>query len=74
MKIVSYIGPCFDKLVKEFIINISNECKVEGSKEYMKVYVRGCCVKFYPEVINKYFLRSKTEESDEVPSIDKVGK
>lgn len=74
MKTVSDIGPCYGKLGKEFILNISNECKVEESKEFRKVYIRGCYVKFSPEIINEYLWRSKTKECDEVPSIDKVEK
>lgn len=35
-KIVSGIVSCYEKLVKELIVNISNECKVEESKEIRK--------------------------------------
>lgn len=45
MKIVSDIRPCYEKLVKEFILNLSSDSNVEGSQEYLKVYIRGKCVK-----------------------------
>ena len=32
MKTVSDVGPCYEKLVKEFIVNISDECNVGGRK------------------------------------------
>lgn len=54
MKTMSDIGPCYEKLVKEFIVNISNECKIEGRKGLMKVHVRGYCVKLSPKIINEY--------------------
>ncbi|CAI8584802.1 unnamed protein product [Vicia faba] len=41
MKIVSDIGPCYEKLIMEFIVNISLECNEEGNEEFKKVYVRG---------------------------------
>lgn len=46
MKIVTGVGFCYEKLVKEFILNISSERNIEGSKEYRKVYVRGKFIKF----------------------------
>ncbi|XP_057418530.1 uncharacterized protein LOC130712727 [Lotus japonicus] len=41
VKTVSGFGRCFDKLVKEFIVNITPECNVSRSVEFRKVYVRG---------------------------------
>ncbi|KAK2430104.1 hypothetical protein QL285_028478 [Trifolium repens] len=61
MKTVSDIGNCYEKLVKEFLVNIPEECDNPLSKEHHKVYVRGKCVHFSPAVINK-FLGNK--ESD----------
>lgn len=40
------IGRSHEKLVKEFIVNLTIECNVEGRKEFIKVYVRGKCVDF----------------------------
>jgi len=39
-------SPCYEKLVKEFMLNISVDCKDKTSKEFRKVYVRGRCVDF----------------------------
>lgn len=46
MKTVTDISACYEKLVNEFIVNMSPDCNVKGSQEYMKVYVREKCVKF----------------------------
>ena len=60
MKIVSKISPCYERLVKEFVVSISDECNDEGSKDYGKVVVRGKSVNFSPIMINKYM--GSTEE------------
>ncbi|XP_050915099.1 uncharacterized protein LOC127130068 [Lathyrus oleraceus] len=54
MKIVTQFSKCYEILVKEFIVNLSEECADGKSKEFRKVYVRGKCVNFSPSVINKY--------------------
>ncbi|WJX89571.1 hypothetical protein P8452_71557 [Trifolium repens] len=54
MKTVSGIGDCYEKLVKEFLVNIPEDCDNPLSKEHHKVYVRGKCVMFSPAIINKY--------------------
>ncbi|KAK2368384.1 hypothetical protein QL285_081581 [Trifolium repens] len=54
MKTVSGIGECYEKLVKEFLVNIPEDCDNPLSKEHHKVYVRGKCVHFSPAIINKY--------------------
>jgi histone H3/H4 len=59
MKTVSGIGECYEKLVKEFIVNIAEDCDNPLSKEYHKVFVRGKCVEFSPAVINRYLGRKK---------------
>lgn len=74
MKIMTDIGPWYEKLVQEFVINLSNECNKKGIKEFWKVYVRGWCMNFSPKVINAYLGRSKSTESDGVPSSDKVAR
>lgn len=33
MRTDSNIGHCYEKIVMEFIVNIFNECNVEGSKD-----------------------------------------
>lgn len=62
MKSVAGFGNCYEMLVKEFIVNISKDCDSKMSKEYNKVYVRGKCVEFSPEVINRFMGRSKEEQ------------
>ncbi|KAK2451736.1 bromodomain-containing protein [Trifolium repens] len=57
MKTVSGIGRCYEKLVKEFIVNIGEDCDNKLSKEYHQVFVRGKCVQFSPAVINDYLGR-----------------
>lgn len=39
VKMVTDIGPCHEKLVKEFIMNLSLDCNIEGSQDYRKVYI-----------------------------------
>lgn len=64
MRIIFDICSCYEKIINEFIVNISTKCNVEGRKEYMKVYVRGKCVKFSPSIINDYFGKIKSAWSD----------
>lgn len=71
IKIVSYIGPYYEKLINELIVNLSNEYNIEGIKEVRKVHVRGC-VKFSPKIINVYLGRRKSVESTEVSFVDKI--
>ena len=48
------LGDCYEKLVKEFLVNISDDCDNPLRKEYQKVFVRGECVNFSPNIINKF--------------------
>ncbi|XP_050877721.1 uncharacterized protein LOC127081512 [Lathyrus oleraceus] len=57
MKTVTQFSKCYAMLVKEFIVNVSEECADGKSKEFRKVYVRGKCVNFSPSVINMYLGR-----------------
>ncbi|XP_050915983.1 uncharacterized protein LOC127131089 [Lathyrus oleraceus] len=57
MKNVTQFSKCYEMLVKEFIVNLSEEYADGKSKEFRKVYVRGKCVNFSPSVINKYLGR-----------------
>ena len=41
MKTVSGLGNCYEKLDKEFLVNIPEDCDNPLSKEYQKVFVRG---------------------------------
>ncbi|XP_057443265.1 uncharacterized protein LOC130735205 [Lotus japonicus] len=65
---------CFEKLVKEFVVNLSVEVRLPESDEYRKVYVRTNCVKFSPDVINKVLGRRVDAVADEEPSLDVVTK
>ncbi|XP_050920169.1 uncharacterized protein LOC127137791 [Lathyrus oleraceus] len=62
MKNVTGFGKCYEMLVKEFIVNISKECDNKRSKEFRKVYVRGRCVDFSPEIINRFLGRNGEEQ------------
>lgn len=70
MKTISELGPCYKKLVKEFILNLSADVENEESQEFMKVFVRGRCVKFSPKVINAYLGRRKYAPSNNIPPLD----
>ncbi|MCH97836.1 envelope-like protein, partial [Trifolium medium] len=54
MKTVKDLGSCYERLVKEFLINIDEECNDPTSPDYRKVYVRGRCTEFSPDVINQF--------------------
>ncbi|XP_058749537.1 uncharacterized protein LOC131622521 [Vicia villosa] len=60
---------CYEMLVKEFIINLSEDCVDRKSNDFKKVYVRGKCVTFSSTIINNFLGRSdeaqpKLEVSD----------
>ncbi|CAJ2667395.1 unnamed protein product [Trifolium pratense] len=65
MKTVCGLDKCYDRLVKEFLINVADNCNDPTSPEYRQVFVRGKCVKFSPTVINQHLQRS----SDEVAAL-----
>ncbi|XP_058725601.1 uncharacterized protein LOC131596882 [Vicia villosa] len=58
IKTVVYLSKCYEMLVKEFIVNLSEECADKRSKEFIKVFVRGKCVNFSSNVINNLLGRS----------------
>ncbi|MCI21344.1 envelope-like protein, partial [Trifolium medium] len=72
MKTITEIGRCFEKLVREFIVNITEDCNNEGSNDYHKVYVRGKRINFSNTIVNEFLGRNKDAESNKVPSIDKI--
>ncbi|KAK2363009.1 hypothetical protein P8452_66173 [Trifolium repens] len=59
IKTVCGLGKCYEKLVKEFIVNIGEDCDNRLSKEFHQVFVRGKCVNFSPAVINGYLGRKE---------------
>lgn len=64
MKIMTGFGKYYKMLVKEFIVNISKECDNKRSKEFRKAYVRGKCVDFSPEIINRFLGRNEDEQAE----------
>lgn len=64
MKIVTGFGKCYEMLVKELIVNISKECDDKRSNEFRKVYVRGRCVDFSPEIIYRFLGRNEEEQAE----------
>ena len=60
MKTVCNLGDCYEKFVKEFLVNILADCDNPLSSEYQKVFVRGECVHFSPNIINKFVGVEKT--------------
>ncbi|XP_057443996.1 uncharacterized protein LOC130736167 [Lotus japonicus] len=72
MKTVVGLGRCFDKLVKEFIVNISAACNISGSPEFHKVFVSGKCINFSPLIVNTYLGRSPVDVVGEEVSLDEI--
>ncbi|XP_050890227.1 uncharacterized protein LOC127095599 [Lathyrus oleraceus] len=69
MKSVTGFGKFSEVLVKEFIRNIPTNCDDNKSKEFRKVFMRGKCIEFSPNVINRYMGRCE----DEQPEIKVIG-
>src|ERR1044072_3464319 len=74
MGTVYKFGRCYDRLVKEFIVNVSLEVGRPGHEDHYKVYVRGCCVNFSPAEINKFLGRSEADTPYEDVSLNNVAK
>ncbi|XP_057418587.1 uncharacterized protein LOC130712791 [Lotus japonicus] len=72
MKTVKDLGRCFDKLVKEFIVNIPADCDDASIAEYRKVFVRRKCINFSPEVINEFLGRSPVAVAQGEPDLNMV--
>ncbi|XP_058733380.1 uncharacterized protein LOC131604989 [Vicia villosa] len=58
MKTVTQLSKCYEVLVKEFIVNLHEDCGNKETEEYLKVFVRGKYINFSPTVINKFLERS----------------
>ncbi|XP_057418474.1 uncharacterized protein LOC130712672 [Lotus japonicus] len=74
MKTVKGIGRCYEKLVREFIVNIPSDCDDAGSAKFYKVFVRGKCVHFSPLVINEFLGRSTTAVSEGESDLNEIAK
>ncbi|XP_057418740.1 uncharacterized protein LOC130712946 [Lotus japonicus] len=72
MKTVKDLGRCFDKLVREFIVNIPADCDGTSSAEYRKVFVRGKCINFSSEVINEFLGRSPVVVAQGEPDLNRI--
>ncbi|XP_050889871.1 uncharacterized protein LOC127095188 [Lathyrus oleraceus] len=64
MKNVTSFGECYEVSVKELMVNIPADCDKNKSKEFRKVFVRGKCVEFSPNVINRYMGRCEDEQPE----------
>ncbi|XP_058726249.1 uncharacterized protein LOC131597575 [Vicia villosa] len=69
LKTVCNLPKCYEKLIKEFVVNLSEDCGNSRSADYKKVFVRGKCVPLSPSVINK-FLGRTDEAQTELEVID----
>ncbi|XP_045797063.1 uncharacterized protein LOC123891267 [Trifolium pratense] len=65
LKTVTGLGNCYEKLTREFLVNVTADCGNPLSSEYLKVFVRGRCVDFSPAIINQSLGRS-TDPSPEL--------
>ncbi|XP_058784281.1 uncharacterized protein LOC131659056 [Vicia villosa] len=52
LKTVCNLSKCYEKLVKEFVVNLSEDCGNNRSVDYRKVFMRGKCVSFSLSMIN----------------------
>ncbi|XP_058733226.1 uncharacterized protein LOC131604827 [Vicia villosa] len=64
LKTVCNLPKCYEKLVKEFVENLSEDCGNSKSADYRKVFVRGKRVSFYPSVINKFLGRPDEAQTE----------
>ncbi|XP_058741115.1 uncharacterized protein LOC131613463 [Vicia villosa] len=64
LKTVCNLPKCYEKLVKEFVVNLSEDCGNSRSANYRKVFVRGKCVSFSPSVINKFLGRTDEAQTE----------
>ncbi|XP_057443979.1 uncharacterized protein LOC130736150 [Lotus japonicus] len=74
MKTILKVGRCYEKLVREFLVNLSVKVGLPESIEFRKVFVRAKCVEFSPAVINEALGRSAVEFVDEELSLDVIAK
>ncbi|XP_058784420.1 uncharacterized protein LOC131659224 [Vicia villosa] len=69
LKTVCNLPKCYEKLVKEFVVNLSKDCGNSKSVDFRKVFLRGKCVSFSSSLINK-FLERTDEAQTELEVID----
>ncbi|XP_058762591.1 uncharacterized protein LOC131635971 [Vicia villosa] len=69
LKTVYNIPKCYERLVKEYLVNLSEDCGNKKSVDFRKVFVRGKCASFSPSLINN-FLERTDEAQPELEVID----
>ncbi|XP_050889836.1 uncharacterized protein LOC127095148 [Lathyrus oleraceus] len=74
IKTVTHVGPCYESLVKEFVVTIHDGCDDTKSADYGKVYVRGNFVTFSPTVIHKYLGKIDVPRDELEATDDQVSK
>ncbi|XP_057444249.1 uncharacterized protein LOC130736430 [Lotus japonicus] len=74
MKTILKVGKCYERLLKEFLVNLSVEVGLRESVEFRKFYVRAKCVAFSLSVIHKALGRNADEFVDEELSLDVIVK
>ncbi|XP_050909074.1 uncharacterized protein LOC127122839 [Lathyrus oleraceus] len=74
IKTVTKFGPCYENLVKEFVVTIPDRCDDVKSADYRKVYVRGNVMTFSPIVINKFLGRTEEPQAEIEVTDDQVCK
>ncbi|XP_050915896.1 uncharacterized protein LOC127130988 [Lathyrus oleraceus] len=74
MKTITHFGPCYENLVKEFVVIIPYGCDDTKSVDYGKVYLRGNVVTFSSTVINKFLGRTNEPQVELEVTDDQVGK
>ncbi|XP_058725980.1 uncharacterized protein LOC131597292 [Vicia villosa] len=57
LKTVTHFSKCYEMLVKEFIVNLSQDCADGKAEDFHKVYVRRKCIEFSPTIVNLYLGR-----------------
>ncbi|XP_058758493.1 uncharacterized protein LOC131631746 [Vicia villosa] len=61
---VTQLSKCYEVMVKEFIVNLHEDCGNKETEEYLKVFARGKCINFSPTVINKFLERSNEAQPE----------
>ncbi|XP_058767279.1 uncharacterized protein LOC131640945 [Vicia villosa] len=64
LKTVCNLPKCYERLVKEFMVNLSEDYGNSKSVDFRKVFVRGKCVSFSPSVINNFLVRTNEAQPE----------
>ncbi|XP_058732716.1 uncharacterized protein LOC131604282 [Vicia villosa] len=71
MKTVTHFSKCYEMLVKEFIVNLSEDCADKKSKDFRKVYVKSWPLKgklYASKLSIKYVMLHKIGAANRVPT------